>query len=350
MISQRYKDDSLSILKLNKIQLESKDRVENYIKNGNYNFESICCSICGSTDSELLTEKDRYGLTCHVVICKICGLTYINPRMTQDSYNRFYDGEYRKLYIGVESPAKLYFYARYKKADKILNFIKSTNPALEFKSLNVLEIGCADGGILYYFKDQGHNVKGVDLGSEYLKFGRDNYNLDLIHGSLKDIPQDFTPDIIIYSHVLEHILNLDSELKQLKEKCTEKTLIYIEVPGIKNLHKIYKMDSLLYFQNAHTYHFSLTTLTNLFIKNGFRLIKGNEHVRSLFIKENSIKKTDYTNDYFDTLHYLIKMEGRRFIYPYKISTIKRKIVAFIKKYIILEMVERLHIKTKKERF
>lgn len=332
MISQRYKDDSYSILKLNKIQLESKKRVENNIKKGNYSFETICCSICGSTNSELLTEKDRYGLTCHIVICTMCGLTYTNPRMTQDSYNQFYDGEYRKLYIGVESPAESYFLKRYNKAYKILDFIKSTNPALEFKNLNVLEVGCADGGILHYFKKQGHKVKGVDLGSEYIKFGRDNFKLDLICGSLKDIPEDFMPDIIIYSHVLEHVLNLDSELQLLQERCTDKTLIYIEVPGIKNLHRIYKMDSLRYFQNAHTYHFSLTSLTNLFIKNGFKLIKGTEHVRSVFIKNDSNKKTGFTNDYFDTLHYLLKIERYRFIYPYKFSTIKRKIRAFIKRY------------------
>ncbi|HCT30221.1 MAG TPA: hypothetical protein DIW31_05700, partial [Bacteroidales bacterium] len=163
MLSPRFKYDSKSALKLNKIQLDTKSRVEGNIKSGNYKFESICCAICGSVDSELLAEKDRYGLECHVVICRNCGLVYVNPRMTQDSYNQFYDGEYRKLYIGVESPAELYFKARHKKAKKIFDFIKLAYPTIDFKGLNILEVGCADGGILLYFKEQGCNVKGVDL-------------------------------------------------------------------------------------------------------------------------------------------------------------------------------------------
>jgi 2-polyprenyl-3-methyl-5-hydroxy-6-metoxy-1,4-benzoquinol methylase len=350
MLSSRFKNDSKPVLKLNKIQLDSKSRVENNIQTGKYKFENVSCSICDSTDSELLAEKDRYGLEYHVVICKKCGLVFVNPRMTEESYIQFYDGEFRKLYVGVESPAKTYFYNRYIKSSTILNFIKSANPSIDFKGLNVLEIGCADGGILYYFKEQGCNVKGVDLGSEYLQYGRENYNLDLTQGSLKDVAQDFIPDIIIYSHVMEHVLNLDFELKQLREKCSDKTLIYIEVPGIKNLEKIYKMDSLRYFQNAHTHHFSLTSLTNLFVKHGFRLIKGNEHVRSVFIKENSIKKESIKNDYNDTLNYLTKTEKNRFIYPFKISTIKKNLVAFIKKNIITVVVSTLKIKTRRSSF
>ncbi len=350
MLSQRFKNDSIPVLKLNRVQLETKKRVEENIKAGKYRFESVCCSICGSTDSELLAEKDRYGLEYHVVICKSCGLVYVNPRMTQESYSHFYDGEFRKLYVGVEAPVKTYFYARYKKASKIRDFIKAANPAINFKGLNVLEIGCADGGILYYFKEQGCNVKGYDLGSEYLQYGRGNYNLDLNLGLLKDVPVDYRPDIVIYSHVLEHVLDLDLELKLLREKCSESTLIYIEVPGIKNLDKIYKMDSLRYFQNSHTHHFSLTSLTNLFGKYGFSLIKGNEHVRTVFTKESEIKKESIKNDYESVMKYLRKTEQNRYKYPFKPSTIKKGIVNFVKTYIFSAVVKVFGIKTQRSSF
>ncbi len=56
-----------------------------------YSFEGVSCCICEEKNFELLSKKDRYGLYTPVVICKECGLIQVNPRMTQESYNQFYD-------------------------------------------------------------------------------------------------------------------------------------------------------------------------------------------------------------------------------------------------------------------
>jgi len=328
MISKRYKNDSVPILRLNKIQLGAKRKIEDKIKNGCYKFETLYCPICDSKDSEVLSEKDRYGLAYNVVVCRKCGLVYTNPRMSQNSYNEFYDSEYRKLYVGTESPTKAFFDGQYNKAKLIFRFIKNTNSGLEFKDLKVLEIGCGAGGILFYFKEKGCIVKGVDLGSEYLYYGKEKYDLDLIQGSLSKVPEDFIPDIIIYSHVMEHILNLNSELAQLKKICSERTLLYIEVPGIKNIHNAYKMDLLLFFQNAHTFHFSLTSLTNLLGKNNFKLISGDEYVRSVFSMDNGERKPTLINDFDIVVEYLNKTEKYKYLYPFKLKSIKKKVLIF----------------------
>ncbi len=314
MISKRFeKRDSKSFLKLNNIQLAAKKQFEENVLNGKYKFESISCPICNSIKTELLAEKDRYGLDYNVVVCTVCGLVYINPRMDQESYNNYYDNEYRKLYVGVESPTNLFFFNQYRRSKQIFAFIESAFTKMNFKDLNVLEIGCAAGGILYYFKEQGCNVKGFDLGSEYLQYGKNNYDLDLSHGSLQDIPENYKPDIIIYSHVMEHILDLNSELKKLREICHEKTILYIEVPGIRNIHNSY-LDLLFYFQNAHTFNFTLSSLINLFTKNGFKFIKGTEHVRSVFvIDQKPMKRDEINNEYPKIVNYIKNIERYRFL-------------------------------------
>jgi 2-polyprenyl-3-methyl-5-hydroxy-6-metoxy-1,4-benzoquinol methylase len=328
MISKRFKNDSRTLLHLNNVQLAAKNEVEKKILNGIYKFETITCPICGTTETELLSEKDRYGLDYRVVICKTCGLIYTNPRMTQKSYNLFYDSEYRKLYVGNEVPTNSFFEGQYHKGKNIFNFIKSTFPNKELAGLNVLEVGCGAGGILYYFKQQGCIELGIDLGKEYLDFGR-KFDLNLKQGSLNE-KLDFTPDIVIYSHVLEHILDLELELLKLKEISHKDTIFYIEVPGILNIHNAHKMDLLLYLQNAHTFYFTLTSLTNLFEKYGFCLIRGTEHIKSIFsIADVEKEENEYSCEYPAVVEYLKKIEQKRYQLPFKLIIIKNRLILLI---------------------
>lgn len=323
MISKRFKNDSKSILQLNPIQLVAKADVELKLESEKYCYEEIVCPICNSSPrcSQLLSEKDRYGLKYQARICENCGFVYVSPRMTQASYNKFYDLEYRRLYLGSGSPSHSYFEKQYNRGREIYGFISNTVfDGRQFKDLNVLEIGCSSGGILNYFNEKGCQVMGVDLDSNYLQYGREKYGLTLLKGSLKNVPSNYKPDIIIYSHVLEHILNLDEELSNIKKIVSPNTLLYIEVPGIKNIHKAYNHDLLYYFQNAHTFHFSLTSLTNLLNKFGFKLFIGDEFIKSIFIPEDD-KTYKIKNDYGAVLEYLRKVEGTRFRNQFKTSTI-----------------------------
>ncbi|WP_163716130.1 class I SAM-dependent methyltransferase [Mangrovibacterium lignilyticum] len=330
MISKRFKYDGAPHLRLNQIQLASKVKIEENINKGRYKFENINCQICNSDNFEILTQKDRYGLAHQVVICKNCGLVYTNPRMTQKSYSKFYNSEYRKLYGGRNAPNTAVFYSYYERGKRIYKYVGQYLPTPKNRSLNILEIGCGAGGILLFFKENGCNVLGLDLDEQYLQFGRDNFGLDLRYGTLDKLPDGFTPDVIIYSHVLEHILDLNLELKKVKKICSSKTIIYIEVPGIQNIHRSYKMDALLYFQNAHTFHFSQNSLLNLFKKHCFNLIIGDEFVRCIFTKGQDQDNQPLMNEYKPIIDYLSKTERFKSMFPFKISTIKMKVALILK--------------------
>lgn len=190
-------------------------------------------------------------------------------------------------------------------------------------NLFVLEIGCGASGILKYFKDNGCTVKGIDLGEEFIAYGKKNHDLDLMVGDIKALKIEKKPDVIIYSHVLEHILDLKGQLNSIVEIMHKHTVLCIEVPGLKNLHRSYEGNLLLYLQNAHVYHFTKTSLLNLMQANGFEHVTIDEFVRSIFKKtEASTKTLPVKNEYSSIVAYLKKIERMRKILPVPVYVMK----------------------------
>lgn len=319
MLLERLSNNNKPEIYLNTLQKKTKKIVVDKINNGIYQLEEIDCPICFNSNKEQIGEKDRYGIKYKTNICTNCGLIYTSPRMTQTSFNEFYNLEYRKLYVGKETATSDFFYGQTIKGEKIYAFLEK-NSLLKNNRMSILEIGCGSGGILEVFKKNGHKTIGIDLGEEYIKYGISNHDLNLQLGSLSELNIEEKPDIIIYSHVLEHIVDLNHELKLLKNLAHENTVFYIEVPGIKEIHKNYDSNILKYFQNAHTFHFSLESLTNLFSRNGFELIYGNQFIQSAFTftKKSSPIKPDYNN----TINYIQSIEKKRIFYPFTLNGVK----------------------------
>jgi 2-polyprenyl-3-methyl-5-hydroxy-6-metoxy-1,4-benzoquinol methylase len=313
LISSRFMNDSQPLLHLTRLQLASKQQVDEKVASKRYRFQEVPCVICGMMDFAPLSEKDRYGLWCPVVACRNCGLVQTNPRMDEGSYSEFYNKEYRKLYVGDAKPTAEHSDTKVEKGKDIFKFLQNKKLLSDTAGALVLEVGCGAGGILKHFERQGYRVKGIDIGEEYVSFGRDYFNLDLEAVPLKNLELAEPPDLVIYSHVIEHLLEPDLELEHLARVISNETLVYVEVPGLKRIHKSHRMDFLRYLQNAHTYHFTLVQLRNLFQTHGFELVEGDDYVRAVFRKADSVPS--YTSDYGSTLKYLRRLEALRVLYP-----------------------------------
>jgi len=300
MLDKRFRNDGKPSIPLNSLQKKYKKIIEKNILNSVLEYPN--CNVCNSNSFKLLSEKDRYGLKVSVVICKRCGLIQLSPRMTQEFYNSFYDNEYRKLY----SENKIFFEEQKEKGKNIINYIEK-NIGTEIKDMFILEVGSSSGGILSAFKEKNNKVLGIDLGSEHIEFANSK-GIDSKVGSINDLKLKEKPDIVIYSQVTEHILNPIEEFQNLKKFLKPESLVFIEVPGIKNLQYAYHLDFLKYIQNAHIYYFTLNSLNNCMKKAGYKLISGNERIRTIF-KIGEID--DYKDDYSQTMNFLIDLEGRK---------------------------------------
>ena len=332
MLSKRFKYGGKPSISLNELQLRMKKSVERKIERDIYSFEEVPCCVCGGKNFELLSEKDRYGLYVPVVVCKDCGLIQTNPRMTQEAYNLFYNIEYSKLYRG--GSIDNFFKFQNERGKRIYGYLKKSL-GIDLTNLKVLEVGTGAGGILYYFKEKGNEVYGCDLDSKYIAFGRDKYNLNLQVGTVDDIDMNWTPDIVIYSHVLEHVLNPVEELIKLKTIVDKNSYIYIEVPGVKYLTHSDQMNFLRVLQNAHVYYLTLTTLKNILRKAGWDFVCGSETIFSIFKKSSAQMENNYESDYAAVISFLRRMEFYRFMpTPYNIKRLTMPmpiIISFLKR-------------------
>ena len=68
MLGNRYKYNTISLLRLNSLQIKIKNQIEQKIDDGTYQFEEVSCCICDGNEFETLSTKDRYGLYMPVVI------------------------------------------------------------------------------------------------------------------------------------------------------------------------------------------------------------------------------------------------------------------------------------------
>ena len=349
MLAPRFKYDGKPTVSLNSLQVRTKAEVNRKITDEIYQFDKVPCVLCASSDFEPLAEKDRYGLWMPVVICTECGLVQTNPRMNEASYREFYNLEYHKLYHGVGQPSDAVYRAQYNRGRRIFaRLLELRALPQDLRQMQVFEVGCGTGGILGYFRDRGCPVRGVDVGREYAEFGSDRHGLPIEVGTASDVSFTRKPDLIIYSHVLEHLLDPAQELALMRQTLSDEGTLYLEVPGIKHLADD-RMDLLRVLQNAHTYHFSLTSLAALARKSGFKLLSGSEAVRAVFRKSREdAGSVPVESDYEPALSYLRRIEQReeyRSLSAYPIGRLARSsLKRLLKVFGLLDSVQWVYYK------
>jgi 2-polyprenyl-3-methyl-5-hydroxy-6-metoxy-1,4-benzoquinol methylase len=230
--------------------------------------------------------------------------------MDQASYAAFYNDEYRPLYGVDRNPyERLYERQHHRQGPRIAEFL--TRSGVDLNGKKVFEVGCGAGGILASLRDRhGCVVAGCDFGEEALAVGRRRGGLDLRPGDLCSGGTPWPADVIIYSHVMEHILDPVAEGRAAAGFLAPGGVIYIEVPSIKNIRNAYRWDLLRYLQNAHTFHFSLATLGNIMSAAGLSLVRGTEEVKSIY-EPSAPTGAVVIRDYAETLRYLRETERWR---------------------------------------
>lgn len=162
---------------------------------------------------------------------------------------------------------KAYHFVKNIALKKKLNLINSYHPA---KGL-ILDIGAGTGEFLSVAQNDGWDTIGVEP-SDKAKTIAKSKGVSFVEKTSELDSHTF--DVITMWHVLEHVPNLDEQIKELKRLLKPKGTLIVAVPNFKSFDaKYYGNFWAAYDVPIHFWHFSKTAIQKLFEKEKMKLEK-----------------------------------------------------------------------------
>jgi SAM-dependent methyltransferase len=273
-------------IRLNTVQDRYRRIVSSKLADDVYRLESVDECLCGGGSATPIARQDRFGIPVGFVACERCSLVRTTPRLASTHLPAFYRDDYHGLHQGVPSPEPSMALYRTGQGDVIFAYVADLLPT---GRVRVAEIGAGTGQVLREFvraaEVTGRTIEaiGCELAPAYVEAGR-SVGTDIRHGSTEVLESSGACDLVILSHVLEHFANIPRELELIRRLVGPLGYLFVEVPGLLSIHhkSQYNFRLAEYLTLAHTYHFSLDTLTDVLGRAGFGLLRGDEEIRAVF--------------------------------------------------------------------
>lgn len=179
------------------------------------------CILCNAVNSEVHIHHNNFD----IIRCKNCGLLYQYTPKQFEALKNMYDNIYDENPYIIEK--ENYIIKRMKiHYEDILEYQRETG--------NLLDIGCSYGLLMEHFISKGWKAMGIDISENAIKYARSKglncYNLNIEY---------FKPvnkfNVIILSHVLEHLERPLYSLSIIKKWLCDNGIIYIRVPNIDSI-------------------------------------------------------------------------------------------------------------------
>jgi SAM-dependent methyltransferase len=229
----------------------------------------ITCACCNDSNWKILYN----GLTSvysdqpwSLAECKTCKNIVTQPVPDENLLNDIY----KKTYL---YPVHLLALGEKKfRAVALARFLSTHYPPGTFKT--VFEAGCMYGYLLNELKNE-YSVKGIDIGDEAVNHCK-SAGLDVQDISLENYLQENKSafDLIILSHVFEHLLSPSDVLAQLKEKLNPEGKLIVCVPNSNSICRKFFGNFWGWWQvPVHINHFRLSALAEIAKHNGMAIEK-----------------------------------------------------------------------------
>lgn len=233
------------------------------------------CILCKNEDCEKISAKirDLDSSDIQIYQCKNCGVQFLYPQRSEEELKKYYDGNYRKIYVDEnyynEQYISEYFKKQLPEAERRVNRFK--NELSEEDS--ILEVGCSSGYFLSTIKPYVKEACGTEWDNKNSEYVR-NMGFEVKQNIEEYIDKKF--DKIFMFHVLEHIKKPIKFLAFIKEYLKPKGKLYIEVPNNQDvLLSVFELQEFkdFYYQLAHLYYFNPKSLEYVLTKSEYKNIE-----------------------------------------------------------------------------
>jgi SAM-dependent methyltransferase len=210
-----------------------------------------------------------------LVSCETCHGVYNQTALTDRDFLNYY--RRNEYYTDSKSPGAGGF--RHKDVQRYARIYALVKKYCNANAPKIIDFGCGKGGMLQWLRtNTPAEPVGIETGDASRQYVKKHLGLT-VHDSVDDVNNQF--DIVILSHVLEHVYSPLSLLKKMKNISHEETVLYIEVPDADAYLTPHLNWRELYFE--HINHFSVNGLADMVQAAGLSII---EQESTLF----------YTND------------------------------------------------------
>ena len=236
------------------------------------------CFLCDVNTETIINDKwDLPGLdSCEIgfSICPECGLIVQSPSIDIDNMNKYYADI--ATYINPGRKGK----PSSNKIKDVKRLIRTLIDVIGKSPRSAFQVGCSDGYTLYAFQQAGVCLtEGIDPSLESHKLAMDLYSLETVVGTFEDFVPSNKYELLILTHVLEHIYNPLTVMKKCSSMQKKGGWGLIEAPLFERSDKF--PPGLLTFE--HVNYFSESTLCRLLHLAGY--------------VPHMIQKSFYSNEY-----------------------------------------------------
>jgi SAM-dependent methyltransferase len=242
------------------------------------------CPICKTSSVEALksirfSPKPHLPEAVSVRSCCSCDFMFVRSDKTQHDYRQYYAQAVNDMYdafAGDSDGSNARAAARYQyEAAEISASLRGDRGA------RILDYGCGSGVLLNELDSMGYrSLYGVDLMPKSLEVGRAMVTHDQAPqyfrlrpaGGLPSAVKRMQFDLVICSHVLEHVLDFDV-LTEFYGLLKPRGQLYLEVPDATRYHEFPRLEFYYYYDRLHVNHFSRNSLQALLSRYGFRMEK-----------------------------------------------------------------------------
>lgn len=201
-----------------------------------------------------------------VTICQFCGAGYADDIPSQVEFDRYYAEMSKYEHEYHDGKVSSVDIARFGEiVDLAAPYVKTGD--------RIVDIGCATGGLLAEFKRRGFtNLRGYDPSVVCCETAKRLYEIDVVRSTLSGLAaHNESADLVIMTGVLEHLVDVDTSLRQMRGMIASPGMIYLEVPDASRFDEWFSAPY-QFFSMEHVNFFSPQSLANLMARHGFSAI------------------------------------------------------------------------------